>query len=75
MIKSGMVWHLTVIENDVVLFGGHTPSEDEALECAKEARRRRPGARILIRYPMGPLVEYTPAGLVEAVSVRPTFVA
>lgn len=36
MIKSGQVWHLIVIESDVVLFGGHTPSEDEAMECAKE---------------------------------------
>jgi hypothetical protein len=49
-----MKWYLTVVAQDgTVLFGGNTPSRDEVMQCAQEARRLPPDSRIYIRPPMG----------------------
>jgi hypothetical protein len=54
MIQSGIHWSITVVDAARnILFAGHGPSQHEIEEVAREARRLRPGCRVLVRPPMG----------------------
>jgi hypothetical protein len=56
-----MTFYIKVIAPDgMVLFGGSTRDVQELEAVAAEARRLRPTARILLRHPMGEVVEFDP---------------
>lgn len=55
-----MRYYLTVIAPNGrdILFAGNSPAREEIAECAREAKRRRPTAKVLIRTPFGKITEW-----------------
>jgi len=56
-----MRYFITVLAPDgAVLFGGSTRDANELEAVAAEARKLRPAAKILLRNPVGEVVEFEP---------------
>ena len=62
--KAAMLWYLTVIDANGrdILFAGNSPNAEEIADCAREAKRRRPSAKVLVRSPLGTVTEWPWAG-------------
>ena len=62
--KAAMLWYLTVIDANGrdILFTGDSPNAEEIADCAREAKRRRPSAKVLVRSPLGTVTEWPWAG-------------